>query len=109
MNNIHTNQGNGYPRAQFDVRTRAGRLNAAFGCGWLGSKMQPSVWMLAASATVISICMSALAGWERGASLPERLVLVAGSVFMVLSAHLMPTLFRTAAPVCVAWRPSYGL
>ncbi|GMG91437.1 MULTISPECIES: hypothetical protein [Cupriavidus] len=56
-----------------------------------------SVMVLAASATVTAICLSVLAGWQRGGSLPERLVWVAISVVLVSCAHLLPALTRESS------------
>lgn len=75
-----------------------------------GSGSAPSRWtfLLAVAATGTAICMSALTGWQRGGALPERLVWVAIGVVLVLSAHILPALVRTA-PVamrgiaCVLW------
>jgi hypothetical protein len=49
---------------------------------------------MAAAATATAICMSVLAGWQRGGDLPERLVWVAIGVVLVVGAHLLPTLCR---------------
>lgn len=51
---------------------------------------------LAAAATATAICMSVLAGWQRGGELPERLVLVAIGVVLVVCAHLLPALCRSS-------------
>lgn len=51
---------------------------------------------LAAMATSTAVCMSVLAGWQRGGWLSERLVWVAIGVVLVVSAHLLPALCRTA-------------
>jgi len=56
-----------------------------------------SVLVLAASATVTAICLSVLAGWQRGGSLPERLVWVAIGVVLVACAHLLPALARESS------------
>jgi hypothetical protein len=53
--------------------------------------------ILAVGATGTAVCLSVLAGWQRGGSLPERLVWVAMGVVLVLSAHLLPALVRTAS------------
>ncbi|WP_028211985.1 hypothetical protein [Paraburkholderia mimosarum] len=53
---------------------------------------------LAVVATGTALCLSVLAGWQRGGTLPERLVWVALGVVLVLSAHLLPALVRTASP-----------
>jgi len=67
-----------------------------------GSNGYPSrlAFLLAAGATVTAICLSFLAGWQRGGELPERLVWIAMGVVLVVSAHLLPALVRTA-PVAV--------
>ena len=49
---------------------------------------------LAAGATGTALCLSVLAGWQRGGSLAERLVWVAIGVVLVVSAHLLPALIR---------------
>ncbi|WP_186136712.1 hypothetical protein [Burkholderia gladioli] len=51
-------------------------------------------FVLAAGATSTALCLSILAGWQRGGSLPERLVWVAMGVVLVISAHLLPALLR---------------
>lgn len=53
-----------------------------------------SRWVLSIGATGTAICLSVLAGWQRGGSLAERLVWVAISVVLVVSAHLLPALVR---------------
>lgn len=55
---------------------------------------------LAAMATSTAVCMSVLAGWQRGGWLSERLVWVAIGVVLVVSAHLLPALCRSA-PIAV--------
>lgn len=57
-----------------------------------------SVIVLAASATVTAICLSVLAGWQRGGSLPERLVWVAIGVVLVACTHLLPALALESPP-----------
>ncbi|AXV94627.1 hypothetical protein GO300_01047 [Ralstonia solanacearum] len=52
---------------------------------------------LAVGATSTAICLSVLAGWQRGGSLPERLVWVAIGMVLVVSAHLLPALVRDAS------------
>lgn len=59
-----------------------------------------SALVLAASATLTAICLSVLAGWQRGGSLPERLVWVSIGVVLVVCAHLLPALARES-PVAV--------
>ncbi|WP_244746187.1 hypothetical protein [Paraburkholderia terricola] len=51
---------------------------------------------LAVVATGTAVCMSVLAGWQRGGWLSERLVWVAVSVVLVGGAHLLPALCRSA-------------
>lgn len=51
---------------------------------------------LAVAATATAICMSVLAGWQRGGELPERLVWVAVGIVLVVGAHLLRTLCRTS-------------
>lgn len=52
--------------------------------------------VLAVGATGTAICLSVLVGWQRGGSLPERLVWVAIGMVLVVSAHLLPALIRDA-------------
>ncbi|NKA75063.1 hypothetical protein GO284_04046 [Ralstonia solanacearum] len=54
-------------------------------------------WFLAIAATGTAICLSVLAGWQRGGSLAERLVWVAIGVVLVACAHLLPSLVREAS------------
>ncbi|NKA93530.1 hypothetical protein GO283_01961 [Ralstonia solanacearum] len=58
--------------------------------------IRPSCLVLAVGATSTAICLSVLAGWQRGGSLPERLVWVAIGIVLVVSAHLLPALVRDA-------------
>ncbi len=51
-------------------------------------------WFLAVAATGTAICLSVLAGWQRGGSLAERLVWVAIGIVLVVGAHLLPALVR---------------
>ncbi|WP_423391477.1 hypothetical protein [Burkholderia sp. LMG 21824] len=51
-------------------------------------------FVLAIGATSTALCLSVLAGWQRGGSLPERLVWVAIGLVLVTSAHLLPALLR---------------
>jgi hypothetical protein len=51
---------------------------------------------LAVAATGTAVCMSVLAGWQRGGWLSERLVWVAVSIVLVGGAHLLPALCRSA-------------
>ena len=57
-------------------------------------------FVLAFGATGTALCLSVLAGWQRGGSLAERLVWVAIGVVLVVSAHLLPALIRDA-PISV--------
>lgn len=59
-------------------------------------------FVLAVTATSTALCVSVLAGWQRGGSLAERLVLVAIGLVLVTSAHLLPALLR-GAPVPVRY------
>ncbi|MCY1261611.1 hypothetical protein D9M68_109570 [compost metagenome] len=52
--------------------------------------------VLAAGATGTALCLSVLAGWQRGGAMAERLVWVALSIVLVASAHLLPALIREA-------------
>lgn len=52
--------------------------------------------VLAASATGTALCLSVLAGWQRGGATAERLVWVALGIVLVASAHLLPALIREA-------------
>ncbi|WP_296224951.1 hypothetical protein [Ralstonia sp. UBA689] len=52
---------------------------------------------LAIAATGTALCLSVLAGCQRGGSLPERLVWVAIGVVLVACAHLLPALVRDAS------------
>lgn len=61
--------------------------------------MHRGALVLAASATGTAICLSVLAGWQRGGWLAEKLVWVAIGVVLVTSAHLLPALCRSAPPV----------
>ncbi|MFM0642184.1 hypothetical protein PQQ63_36465 [Paraburkholderia metrosideri] len=54
---------------------------------------------LAVVATGTALCLSVLAGWQRGGTLPERLVWIALGVVLVVCAHLLPALVRAAPPV----------
>src|SRR5258706_15974011 len=57
-------------------------------------------WLLAVTATGTAVCLSLLAGWQRGGTLSERVVWVTLGIVLVVSAHLLPTLIR-GAPVAV--------
>ncbi|CAJ9335045.1 putative twin-arginine translocation pathway signal protein [Burkholderia pseudomallei] len=52
---------------------------------------------LALAATGTAITLSILSGWQRGGSLPERLVWVAMGIVLVASAHLLPALVYSAS------------
>ncbi|MGA3845154.1 hypothetical protein ACI2S9_16610 [Ralstonia nicotianae] len=67
-----------------------------------------SCWVLSIGATGTAVCLSVLAGWQRGGSLAERLMWVAVGVVLVVSAHLLPALvrdspYRVRAVACVLW------
>lgn len=53
-------------------------------------------FVLAVGATATALSLSVLAGWQRGGSLPERVVWVAIGVMLVVGAHLLPALVRDA-------------
>ncbi|CAJ6032300.1 putative twin-arginine translocation pathway signal protein [Burkholderia pseudomallei] len=52
---------------------------------------------LAIAATGTAITLSVLSGWQRGGSIPERLVWVAIGIVLVTSAHLLPALVHSAS------------
>ena len=52
--------------------------------------------VLAVAATGTALCMSVLAGWQRGGWIAERVVWVAIGVVLVVSAHLLPALCQSA-------------
>ncbi|MFC5428758.1 hypothetical protein ACFPTO_08075 [Paraburkholderia denitrificans] len=54
-----------------------------------------SALVLAAVATSTAVCMSILAGWQRGGWITERLVWVAVGIVLVAGAHLLPALCRS--------------
>ncbi|AXW10007.1 hypothetical protein CJO90_05715 [Ralstonia solanacearum] len=54
-------------------------------------------WALAIAATGTALCLSVLAGWQRGGTLAEQLVWVAIGVVLVACAHLLPALVRGAS------------
>jgi hypothetical protein len=58
------------------------------------------VFWLATVATLTALSLSVLAGWQRGGTLPERVVWVAIGTVLVVSTHLLPALIRDA-PVVV--------
>ncbi|CAJ4225866.1 putative twin-arginine translocation pathway signal protein [Burkholderia pseudomallei] len=49
---------------------------------------------LAVATTGTAVTLSVLSGWQRGGTLPERLVWVAIGVVLVVTAHLLPALAR---------------
>ena len=51
---------------------------------------------LAVAATGTAVTLSILSGWQRGGTLPERLVWIAIGVVLVATAHLLPALVRSA-------------
>ncbi|MCW3540510.1 hypothetical protein [Burkholderia cenocepacia] len=51
-------------------------------------------FVLAVGATATALCLSVLAGWQRGGTLPERLIWIAIGMVLVTSAHLLPALIR---------------
>ncbi|MBU9341702.1 hypothetical protein FOC27_10265 [Burkholderia multivorans] len=53
-----------------------------------------SAFILAVGATATALCLSVLAGWQRGGTLPERLIWIAIGIVLVTSAHLLPALIR---------------
>ncbi|MGF6872198.1 hypothetical protein [Paraburkholderia sp. MM5477-R1] len=58
-------------------------------------RIRPAL-LLAVVSTGTAVCMSVLAGWQRGGWLAEQLVWVAISVVLVTGAHLLPALCRSA-------------
>lgn len=56
-----------------------------------------SCWVLSVAATGTAICLSVLAGWQRGGSLAERLVWVAIGIVLVAGTHLLPALVRDSS------------
>lgn len=52
---------------------------------------------LALAATGTAITLSIMSGWQRGGSIPERLVWVAMGIVLVASAHLLPALVHSAS------------
>ncbi|MCA8245557.1 hypothetical protein LGN12_00090 [Burkholderia multivorans] len=53
-------------------------------------------FVLAVGSTATALCLSVLAGWQRGGTLPERLIWIAIGMVLVTSAHLLPALIRDA-------------
>ncbi|MFC5430775.1 hypothetical protein ACFPTO_18515 [Paraburkholderia denitrificans] len=64
--------------------------------------IQRPAMALAVVATSTTLCMSVLAGWQRGGTLPERAVWIAISIVLVVSAHLLPALVRHASVIVQA-------
>ncbi|MCR1767710.1 hypothetical protein [Burkholderia glumae] len=58
------------------------------------------VFALATLATVTALSLSILAGWQRGGTVPERLIWISIGTVLVTSAHLLPALIRDA-PISV--------
>lgn len=55
---------------------------------------------LAVAATSTAVTLSILSGWQRGGTLPERVVWVAIALVLVVTAHLLPALARpSTAPL----------
>ena len=65
--------------------------------GWL-RQVSCSALVLASSATGTALCLSTLAGWQRGGWLVERIAWIAIGAVLVLSAHLLPALGQLARP-----------
>ncbi|MDR5778088.1 hypothetical protein QCE63_01435 [Caballeronia sp. LZ065] len=61
----------------------------------------PAGWALwlALASTVTALCISVLAGWQRGGWLSERIAWVTIGAVLVVSAHVLPALCRTASVV----------
>lgn len=59
-------------------------------------KAPRSALALAIAATGTAATLSILSGWQRGGTLPERLVWIAIGVVLVATAHLLPALVRSA-------------
>lgn len=55
--------------------------------------------LLAVAATGTAICMSILAGWQRGGLTAERFVWIATGIVLVACAHLLPAICRSAPAV----------
>jgi hypothetical protein len=55
---------------------------------------RPWALALAVAATSTAVTLSVLSGWQRGGTLPERLVWVAIGVVLVVTAHLLPAVAR---------------
>jgi hypothetical protein len=59
--------------------------------------MRRWAFVLATGATSTALCLSVLAGWQRGGSIPERVVCVAIGLVLVTNAHLLPALLRESS------------
>ncbi|MFL9930874.1 hypothetical protein P0D88_16805 [Paraburkholderia sp. RL18-103-BIB-C] len=55
-----------------------------------------AVLCLAIAATATAVCISVLAGWQRGGWLSERLLWIAIGAVLVVTAHTLPALCRSA-------------
>jgi hypothetical protein len=56
-------------------------------------RTQPAV--LAVTATATAVCLSIVAGWQRGGWAVERALWIAVGVVLVIAAHLLPALVRS--------------
>lgn len=63
---------------------------------WMG-------WLLASSATVLSLAVSGLVGWQRGSHSAAQLLLAAIGILAVLGAHWLLAVLREAQAGIVAW------
>lgn len=57
--------------------------------------MRTSSTLLAVTATATAVCLSILAGWQRGGWMTERVLWIAVGVVLVVAAHLLPALCRS--------------
>lgn len=55
---------------------------------------------VATLATTTALCLSVLAGWQRGGTLPERVVWISTGIVLLICAHLLPALIR-GSPVTI--------
>ncbi|MGF6635076.1 hypothetical protein [Paraburkholderia sp. MM6662-R1] len=55
------------------------------------------IFWLATAATVTALSLSILAGWQRGGTLPERVIWITIGIVLVVSAHLLPALIRKSS------------
>ncbi|WP_345815331.1 hypothetical protein AAGS40_23430 [Paraburkholderia sp. PREW-6R] len=51
--------------------------------------------LLAVTATATAVCLSVVAGWQRGGWAAERVLWIAVGVVLVIAAHLLPALCRS--------------